>query len=79
MFGDRYIHGPNVHIHEITDDSVCIQGECTQGNYHEFVVDKQNVVDYHNGSLIQNAFPTLDTSQREFLMTGMCCHPIWNQ
>ena len=68
MFGERYIHGPNVHIHEITDDSVCIQGECTQGNYHEFVVDKQNVVDYHNGSLIQNAFPTLDSSQREFLM-----------
>jgi hypothetical protein len=74
----RYIHGPNVHIHMITDDSVCLSGMCTSGKYHEMVVDKQNLIDYNSGALIQDAFPTLNASEREFLLTGMCCSDIWN-
>ena len=74
----RYIHGPNVHIHSITDDTVCLSGMCTQGKYHEMVVDKQNVIDYNSGAKMQDAFPTLNASEREFLMTGMCCDPLWD-
>ena len=74
----RYIHGPNVHIHSITDDTVCLSGMCTQGKYHEMVVDKQNVIDYNSGALIQAAFPPVSVSEREFLMTGMCCDPLWD-
>ena len=74
----RYIHTPNVHIHAITDDTVCLSGYCRSGKYHEMVVDNQNVMDYNSGSLIQDAFPGLSANEREFLMTGMCCDPIWN-
>ena len=42
------------------------------------VVDKQNLMGYNNGALIQDAFPTLNVSEREFLMTGMCCDPLWD-
>ena len=73
----KYIHGPNVHIHAVTDDTVCLSGYCRSGKYHEMVVDNQNVMDYNSGSLIQDAFPGLSANEREFLMTGMCCDPIW--
>ena len=74
----KYLHSPNVHVHMITDDSVCLSGTCTSGKYHEMVVDKQNLMDYNSGALIQDAFPTLSASEREFLMTGMCCSDIWD-
>ena len=74
----RYIHTPNVHIHEVSDTQVCLSGYCRYGKYHEIVVNNQSVTDYNSGSLIQNAFPSLSASEREFLMTGMCCDPIWN-
>ena len=74
----RYIHTPNVHIHAVTDDTVCLSGYCRSGKYHEMVVDNQNVMYYNSGSLIQDAFPSLSASEREFLMTGMCCDPLWD-
>ena len=78
MMFSKYLHGPNVHVHSITDDSVCLSGYCRSGQYHEMVVDKQNLMSYNSGALIQDAFPTLNVSEREFLMTGMCCDPLWD-
>lgn len=74
----RYIHTPNVHVHLCSNDIVCLSGYCRSGKYHEFTVGKKNLEDYNSGSLIQDAFPSLSASEREFLMTGMCCDPIWN-
>ena len=42
------------------------------------VVDNDHLMGYNNGMLIQEAFPTLSASEREFLMTGMCCDPLWD-
>ena len=78
MLGVRYIQTPNVHIHLCTNDVVCLSGFCRSGKYHEFTVGKQNLEDYNNGSLIQDAFPGLTASEREFILTGMCCDPIWD-
>ena len=78
MFGERYLHGPNVHIHQVSDEQVCLSGYCRSGKYHEMVVANGNLTDYNKGALIKNAFPTLNASEREFLMTGMCCDPIWS-
>ena len=74
----KYLHSPNVHVHMCTNDLVCLSGYCRSGKYHEMVVDKQNLIGYNNGALIQDAFPTLNVSEREFLMTGMCCDPLWD-
>ena len=32
---------------------------------------------YHEGALLQNAFPTFTASQREFIKTGIC-DDCWN-
>lgn len=36
-------------------------------------VSSRRVIDYYNGraGMVQNALPTLDASQREFVMTGI--------
>ena len=71
MMFSKYLHGPNVHVHSITDDTVCLSGYCRSGQYHEMVVDKQNLMGYNNGALIQDAFPNLDVHEREFFKTGI--------
>tara|TARA_Y100000310_G_scaffold320096_1_gene376145 strand:+ start:316 stop:624 length:309 start_codon:yes stop_codon:yes gene_type:complete len=35
------------------------------------LITMQQVKAYQNGALVQDAFPTLNTSEREFIMSGM--------
>jgi hypothetical protein len=34
--------------------------------------DVDNYIDFMHGTSVQDAFPTLSASDREFLLTGMC-------
>ena len=64
--------------HCITDDdSVVIVAKCPFcGKQSVFNVDKETWYKgeqaYKNGTLIQNAWPTLSPTQRELLLTGIC-------
>ena len=40
-------------------------------NQMDLPVTEDQVNKYNNGALIQDAFPNLTASQREFIMTGM--------
>ena len=44
------------------------------GEDHEVIVKAPDLFKYHQGALIQNAFPYLSLKDREFLITG-----IWLQ
>ena len=43
------------------------------GKSSELVIDNvDNYIDFMHGTRVQDAFPTLSASDREFLLTGMC-------
>lgn len=42
------------------------------GRCSTLTVNVDDYIDYQNGMLVQEAFPELSPSDREFLMTGMC-------
>lgn len=42
-----------------------------QLNSMEIPVTKEQLKDWNNGTLIQNAMPNLTADQREFIMTGI--------
>ena len=50
---------------------------CLETRLLELDVTPQQLVEWHNGKLIQNAMPHLTTSEREFIKTGIC-DSCWN-
>jgi hypothetical protein len=38
----------------------------------KFEVDEQGLIDWQNGALVQHAFPELESSLREMLLTKLC-------
>lgn len=61
-----------------TDTTVTIDNACPFcKKSRELVVDKMQFIRWTEGMLIQRAFPTLSSDDREHLMTGMCndCFP----
>lgn len=48
----------------------CICPYC--GTESQILVDTQAYTDWLNGTLIQDAFPDLDPSERESIKTGIC-------
>lgn len=43
------------------------------GKSSKLVIDNvDNYIDFMHGTSVQDAFPTLSASDREFLLTGMC-------
>jgi hypothetical protein len=54
-------------------DTVKVAGECPFcGAVRSIVVKAKNLKAYQDGELVQDAFPMLNASDRELLMTGIC-------
>ena len=62
-------------IRNINDDSVVLIKLCSITN-KEYVVKTTTecMFNYHNGSLLQDAFPDLDADQRDFIKFGLTPH-----
>lgn len=57
----------------IEGDNVVYSGPCVRcGKGQQAVVKLDNVYEWEQGSLIQDAFPYLDAGEREFLISGIC-------
>jgi len=42
------------------------------GNFHSVMVKKEDYVKYLEGELVQKAFPYLNATQREQIISGLC-------
>jgi hypothetical protein len=52
-------------------NSFKIGGKCrVTGKYYEVFVDKKDYIAWQDGKNVQDAFPYLTASDREFLITG---------
>jgi DNA polymerase II large subunit len=60
--------------YEVADKVVSIRGKCRScTNVIEFTVSTEGFNDYfQNGKKVQDAFPTLTSAQREYLISGIC-------
>lgn len=67
-----------MHVIEDMGTTLKIAGECPFcGHVRHIVVKTDDFCAWENGTLIQRAFPKLNSSDRELLMTGICddCFP----
>lgn len=54
-------------------DVITIAKQCPFcGKEYTFEVPAEGYYEYRMGSLIQNAFPTLSPTEREYLVSGLC-------
>jgi len=61
-------------------DEVEVHGPCMNGVNHSVVVKKKNLKGWlDRDMLVQDAFPHLTPNEREFLITGTCCAPFWDE
>ena len=60
-------------------DKLHIDGKCCYGTQHKLIVPKHEFESwFFGGQVIQDAMPNTTTDEREFLKTGLCCSPIWD-
>jgi len=62
-----------------SQDECEVHGPCMNGVFHSVVVNKVNLHKWLDKDLlVQEAFPHLTPNEREYLMTGTCCAPFWD-
>lgn len=55
------------------NDAVYVGRKCPFcGEYHEVLVREADLVAWHDGELVQNAFPYLSADEREIFVSGIC-------
>jgi hypothetical protein len=58
---------------ELDPAKIRIEVACPKcGTAHTIIVFKEDVKKYQQGALIQDAFPYMDRSVREMLISGLC-------
>jgi len=60
-------------------DKIHIDGTCIYDKMHKVILNKNEFESwFFGGQVIQDAMPNTTTDEREFLKTGLCCSPIWD-
>lgn len=63
---------PGISVFRLPDNKIQLSGKCIIDNAKvEIIVPEEHYENYLAGALMQEAFPTLDADQREFLISGI--------
>ena len=65
-YDEEYTPKHNIHYYHY-------HGECLEGKYHEVIVPSEELFEYREGALIQDALVSVSDTDKEFLLSGGCC------